>query len=153
MSRAIVVFSFLTVMLISGCGFTTQEPLKTSMPALEGDWTINLNQSGGIMGLSRVIEIRADGGYSVTDPLGGKTVKRKLGSAELSKFKKLVAESAYITTEKPLPSVCADCFVYNLVIESSGSRFSVVQDDISLPNSGLETLVAYLRDLMAAALK
>jgi hypothetical protein len=48
---------------------------------------------------------------------------------------------------------CADCFIYDLEIQENGKNFAVQLNDISLPNSGLESLVTYLRGLIETALK
>jgi len=120
---------------------------------MEGDWTINMTHSGGIVGLSRSVEISSDGKYIVTDDRSGKIVTKQLGSGELSKLKDIVINSEYLSMESRQPSGCADCFVYDLVIVGSGKKFSVQLDDISMPDSGMETLTIYLRNLIDSALK
>jgi len=162
MLRSIFLFVLLIPLLIAGCGRSvTPEPLKTptlespasNPPAVSGEWTISMTHSGGIMGLMRSIEILSNGKYTVSDERANKTITKELSANGLSKLQEIVSNTEYITPERSLPSGCADCFIYNLEIKGSGKKFAVQVDDISLPNSGMETLIMYLRDLMDAALK
>ena len=105
------------------------------------------------MGLSRSIEISSDGKYTVVDERSDKSVTKKLPTNELSKLMEIVSNTEYIPPERSLPSGCADCFIYDLEIQGNGKKFSVQVDDISLPNSGMETLITYLRGLIDAAVK
>jgi hypothetical protein len=132
---------------------TLVEPVKSDLPSLEGEWTINMTHSGGIMGLSRSIEISSDGKYTVVDERSKKSVTKKLSANELSKLMEIVSNTEYLSPERSLPSACADCFIYDLEIQMDGKKFSTQLDDITLPNSGMETLIVYLRDLIQAALK
>lgn len=110
--------------------------------------------SGGIMGLSRSIEISSDGKFTVGDKRTNKTMSGELSAVELSKLKELVSSSQYVSPNKPNGMVCADCFIYDLEIQTSGNKkFAVQLNDISLPDSGLEPLVTYLRELIDKALK
>lgn len=153
MSKRILVFMVLMALTISGCSFSQPKTIKSDLPILENEWAINMTHSGGIMGLSRLIEISSDGKYTVTDERANKSVFKELGTEELAKLRDIVEASQYSTLESPMPTSCADCFVYDLAISGNGIKFSVQLDDISLPDSGMEPLVMYLRDLIDAALK
>ncbi|HET7143924.1 MAG TPA: hypothetical protein VFI68_07905, partial [Anaerolineales bacterium] len=152
MSRTILVFTFLAALIFSGCSFSKPEPLNSNLPSMEGDWTISMTHSGGIIGLSRSVEISSDGKYIVTDDRSGKRVTGELASGELSVLKNIVINSEYLLMESRQPSGCADCFVYDLAIQGSGKKFNVQLDDISMPDSGMETLIIYLRNLIDSAL-
>jgi len=130
----------------------TPESTKAKLPSLDGEWTISMKHSGGIMGLSRSIEISSDGKFIVVDERAKKTVNGKLSLEDLLKIKEEVSTSEYISPSKP-ESICADCFVYDLEIQGTGKKFTVQLNDISLPNSGLESLVGYLRNQIDMALK
>jgi hypothetical protein len=130
----------------------TPKPVKTKIPTLDGEWTISMQHSGGIMGLMRSIEISSDGKFTVVDEGTKKTVTGKFSLDELSKLKERVSTSEYISQSKPEP-ICADCFVYDLEIQGNGKKFNVQLNDISLPNSGLEPLVDYLRSQIDLTLK
>jgi hypothetical protein len=153
MLKPIFVIVVLTALVISACSLSKPEAIKTALPTLEGGWTIHMTHSGGIMGLSRSITIASDGKYTVVDERANKSVEKVLGPGELAKLRDIVANSNYLTLAPPRPSACADCFIYDIAINGNGSKFSVQLDDISLTDSGMAPLVAYLRDLIDAALK
>lgn len=148
MPRIIFLYIFLITLLITGCGSaSTPEPSAPS-----GDWTIKMTQSGGIMGLSRSIEVSSDGNYTVVDERANKTVTGEFTANELLELNELVTTSKYVPATKP-DGTCADCFVYDLEIQVNGEKLSIQLNDVSLPNSGLEPLVAYLQGLMETTLK
>jgi hypothetical protein len=157
MPRTIFLYVLLMTLFITGCGsFSTPEPFNTPTikpPAPGGDWTIKMTQSGGIMGISRSIEVSSDGKYSVVDERQNKTVTGELTTNELSELNELVINSSYVPETKPNGCECADCFVYDLEMQVNGVKLSVQLNDVSLLNSGLELLVTYLRGLMDTALK
>ena len=160
MTRSVFLYILFIALLITGCSASTPEPLKSTpelprsnLPLLDGNWEIKMIHSGGIMGLSRSIEISSDGKYTVMDEHANKTITRKLAANELSKLKEQVASSEYIHTNGPDGMACADCFIYDLEIHRNGEKLNIQLNDINLPASGLETLVTYLRDLIEAALK
>jgi hypothetical protein len=128
-------------------------PIKSKLPALDGAWTIRLKHSGGIMGLLRSIEISSAGKFTVVDERAKKTTSGVYSFNELSKIKAQVSNSEFIAESGSNGMVCADCFIYDLVIQENGEKFTVQLNDISLPNSGLKSLVDYLRDLIDTALK
>ena len=160
MIRSVFLYVLFITLLITGCSASTLESLKSTpesaksnLPALDGNWKIKMIHSGGIMGLSRSIEISSDGKYAVMDERASKTVMGELTADELSKLKEQVSSSKYIPASKPDGMGCADCFIYDLDIQGSGKKFNIQLNDINLPTSGLETLVIYLRDLIETALK
>jgi hypothetical protein len=157
MPRTTFLYALLITLLITSCGsFSTPEPFNTptTKPSTPGgDWTIKMTQSGGIMGLSRSIEVTSDGKYSVVDERANKTVTGELTANELSELNKLVKTSNHIPATKPDGKGCADCFVYDLEIQVNGENFSFQLNDVTLPNSGLEPSVTYLRGLIDTALK
>ncbi|MCE9644649.1 MAG: hypothetical protein K8S20_01525 [Chloroflexi bacterium] len=153
MPRRILIFTVLVALLVYGCSSSGAESVKSSLPALEGGWTIQMNHSGGIMGLSRSIDISSTGKYLILDERAGKSVTGQLAGDELSQLMEIVATSEYRTKDSQLPSACADCFIYDLEIAGSRGNFKVQLDDVSLPDSGMEPLVTLLRNWMDAALK
>ena len=86
MSRLILLVVLLAALIISGCSFSKPETLKSSLPALEDEWTISMTHSGGIIGLSRSIEILSDGEYTVVDERENKSVTGNLKKDDLSKI-------------------------------------------------------------------
>jgi hypothetical protein len=161
MSRTVILYPLLITLLITGCGQSpAPKPLETAtpktsatnLPAPDGDWIIKMKHSGGIMGLMRSIEISSDGKFTVVDERKNKTSTGELSANELSKLNEMVSSAEYIPASKP-DGGCADCFIYDLEIQTNGEKIGIQLNDISLPNSGLEPLVAQLRGLIDTALK
>ena len=159
MTRNIFLFALLMTVLITSCStFSTSAPipLNTSLPtpkATENEWMIKMTHSGGIMGVSRSIEISSDGKYVVADERANKTITGELTANELSKLNKIFSDSNFASTTKPQKSNCADCFIYGIETRVNGKKVVYQVDDVTLSASGLESLVIYLRDLMDSALK
>ena len=153
MTRTVFLYVIFITLLITGCSASTRESPKSNLPALDGEWTIKMAHSGGIMGLSRSIEISSNGKYTVMDERASKTITGELATDELSKLKKQVSASKYIPASKPDGMGCADCFIYDLEIQGGGEKFNIQLNDVNLPNSGLESLVNYLRGLIETTLK
>ncbi len=152
----------LSIMIMSlfmtGCTFPLPRAQDTSTPAsaqpveLGDTWTIKMTQSGGIMGLRRSVEISSDGKYTVTDERMNRSVSGVLSTNELATLKRNV--SAFrMDSQTPKQSVCADCFIYDIEIESGGNEVSLQLDDITLPESDMEPLVSFLLTVMNTALK
>jgi hypothetical protein len=139
-------------LLVSGCApASTQEPLATRPSRPGSEWNVKMAQSGGIMGLMRSVEVSSDGGYTVTDGRANKTATGKLDESGLSELREIVETSQFISGNPP--GVCADCFIYEIEIRSGGNTFTAQVDDITLPGSGMEPLVEFLRGLMDSSLR
>jgi hypothetical protein len=162
MSRVVILCTILISLLIVGCRQSpTPEPLKTAtlepsaadLPALNGEWKIKMTQSGGIMGLMRSIEISWNGKFSVDDERTGQTIAGEFSSGDLSKISEMVSSAKYVPASQPDGMGCADCFIYDLEIEGEGRKFTAQLNDVSLPNSGLEPVITYLRTLIDTNLR
>lgn len=159
--RTVLLFVLLSSILLSGCSQTTtsrpaQAPEPESTPTSSkatDEWTIRMTHSGGIMGLSRSIEVSSDGKFTVTDNRSNKTVTGKLAADDLSKLNELLMSIDNHSAGKPNGMVCADCFIYDLEIRRDGERIAIQLNDLSLPNSGYGSLIDQLRGLMDTALK
>ena len=155
MFRTIFYILILTA-LLSACGPLLPESVSQATPQatssgpldLGQTWNIKMHHSGGIMGLSRSIEISADGKFTVTDERTDQTVEGQLSSGESTQLRKLVTTAKITPVAQPDQTGCADCFVYALEISGNGKPFTAELNDITLPESGLESLVLFLRDLM-----
>ncbi|MBI5952428.1 MAG: hypothetical protein HY865_12290 [Chloroflexi bacterium] len=164
MMRTFVLLVFLSSLLVSGCTQTvTAEPAQTpaprstptseALPESLSEWTIMMTHSGGIMGLSRSIEISSDGKFTVMDNRANKTVTGELAADDLSKLNELLMSIDNRAAGKPDGMVCADCFIYDLEVRANGQRSAVRLSDISLPNSGYEALIDQLRGMIDTALQ
>lgn len=141
--------SFLLIILavfIMGC---KGEEKTYSSPTLSEEWTIKMTQSGGIMGLRRSIQVASDGSYLIVDERAQTSVTGNLPEQQLSELKDLTNNLKFTSPENR--AVCADCFVYDIEIESGGKKMILQVEDISLPDSGIEALVTFLRGILESA--
>ena len=155
MLRTLFPFGLIIALLVAGCASSspTNAPAATpTLPAIADEWTVKMTHSGGIMGLMRSIEVSSDGSYTVTDERTNKSISVKLSEDEIATLTKIVSSAENIPSEKPSGG-CADCFVYEIEILTSGKNLATRLDDISLPASGMEDLVKSLRELIDSALK
>ncbi len=119
------------------------------LPALVGTWRITLNQSGGIMGMSRSIDVAVDGSISVTDVRSGKTWNSTLTAERLQGLEKIIAAASY--TQVRATAGCADCFIFHLSVTSDTGQFEVELNQIDLANSGLQPVIDFLLEEMSKA--
>jgi hypothetical protein len=160
MLRAYLISFLFIAALLAGCSQTAAaypnpetEVSKSSLPSLDGEWTIKMTHSGGIMGLLRSIEISSNGKYTVTDERSNQTVSGELAAEGLTKLMDVISSSEYIPSSGHDGWVCADCFIYDLEIHGSDSNLTIQLNDISLPESGMAPVVRHLRGLIDSALK
>jgi hypothetical protein len=144
-----LILAMAIALLITGC--KQSSGIAYTPPPITEEWTVSMTQSGGIMGLQRSITVTSDGKYTVTDERAGNTVKNKLTEAQTTELQDLVTSLEFTAPKKP--AICADCFVYDVEIQSNGQKMIVQADDIALPDSGIAPLVDFLRGIMDAALK
>ena len=153
MFRTLPVLLLITIML-SACSPSTPTPLATpSLPTFGETWTIKMNHSGGIMGLSRSIEISSDGKFTVADERSGKTIEGQLSTDKLSQLQELIKTLKPVKVTGIEQTGCADCFIYELEIQGGGKSFSTQVNDITLNDSGLSPLVDFLRNILETSLK
>ncbi len=155
MSKIIYAFALIVALLVAGCASSpTNTPAATpTQPAIADEWTVTMTHSGGIMGLMRTVEATSDGSYTVTDERSKSKVIRELNEADLATLRELISNVELRSPEDSRPSVCADCFIYDIEIQSSEKNLTVQLSDITLPDSGMENLVSFLRRLIDLALK
>ena len=127
-------------------------PLPSSIPSpiSSAAWDMVLKQSGGIAGISRALEVHSDGQIIVSEERSGKSVKRQLKADELTKINQLL--TAFSFHRPTTPMGCADCFFFDLEIQSGGKNINVQSDQVNLHGSGAEDLINYLTGLMNAML-
>lgn len=121
------------------------------LPALEGNWSITFTQSGGFIGVLRTVTITSDGKVTALDERENQAGTIRLTEAELTELERHISVARLIRPAEK-DSACADCFIYDLQIESGNARFNVQLDDVTLTESGLQPLIQYLLDLMERAL-
>ena len=149
MSKNGLILALAIALLLVGCKQSSQ--VTYTPPALAEEWTISMTQSGGIMGLLRTVTVKSDGNYTVIDERAAKKITGKLTEEKFDELQELISGLEF--TAPQMPTVCADCFVFDVEIQSSGKKMIIQADDISLPDSGMQPLVDLLRELMDSALK
>lgn len=139
--------------MLSACGDGngTNVPEPTNLPPLTNEWTITMNHSGGIMGLSRSIEINSTGNYIVIEHRTNETFTGQLAQNDLDNLIQIVDSTTFSQNTKPYG--CADCFVYDIQIMGTDGKFSAQVDDVTIGESGLEPLVTALRKIIEQELK
>lgn len=136
-------------LILTGCASETE--ITYTPPPIDDEWSVTMVQSGGIMGLRRSMQVTSDGKYTVVDERAGQRVDGELSDEELAALKDLVAGFSFLAPKMPM--VCADCFVYNVEIQSGGQKLVAEIDDVNLPETGMGPLVEFLRGVMDSALK
>ncbi|HRQ21881.1 MAG TPA: hypothetical protein PLF42_00510 [Anaerolineales bacterium] len=153
MIRFILLLALGVTLFLAGCSPAfVEEPVDTAPLELEGEWSVKMTQSGGIMGLMRSVEVSSDGNFTIDDERLARTVTGKLPNAEMQTLQKLVAESEFRIRGNQ-DSICADCFVYQVEIQSGGQTFTAQVDDVTMSDSELEPLVMFLRSVMDANIR
>ncbi len=142
------IFASFTLILVA-CS-KSASPTYTP-PVLEETWAVKMTVSGGIAGILRTIDVNSTGSYSVADQRSGKIVTGTLTEAELATLQGLISALEVSTPKNP--PICADCFEYELEIESGGKKMIASTDDISLGETGMGELVEFLRQTLDTALK
>jgi hypothetical protein len=107
---------------------------------------VKLTQTGGFAGVSRIIEVSSDGNVAVEDQRASSSRTRELSAEALAQLDGLVRSSGG-TPGTDYPSVCADCFIYDLQVVSTKATYRVHTDDASIAGSGAEPLIVFLRQL------
>lgn len=139
----------LVSIILAGCKESPE--ISYTAPVVSEEWVIRMNQSGGIMGMHQTIEADSNGNFLVVDLRTQQTASGTLKESELVRLRELAANMKF--TPPKIPAVCADCFVYEIEIESGGRKMIVKADDVSLGDSGLGELVQFLRNIMDRALR
>lgn len=138
------IFTLLMVLALSISACDSEE-ITHSAPALEDDWYIRMIQTGGIAGVNRAVEVLSDGSYTVYPQAGGEGKKDNLSEPELAQLEEIIKN-----LEVSIPAMrggCADCFFYDIEIQSGGRKMVFQLDDISLPDSGAGELITFLSGL------
>ncbi|NWF63474.1 MAG: hypothetical protein HXY38_04130 [Chloroflexi bacterium] len=133
----------------SGCSMQNADTSYTP-PALGEEWSVKMTVSGGIAGLLRIIEVQADGSYTVIDERAGTTLQGNLDEEQVTALKELIENLVFVAPSSP--TGCADCFVYDVEIESGAKKMIIHADDLTLGESGMGELVHFLQGLINTAL-
>jgi hypothetical protein len=86
------------------------------------------------------------------DQRSGRAVTSPLSEGTLQELGQLVAKTRSPATEH-LPSMCADCFIYELEIASTTGVIRIQIDDTNLGESGAGALIQFLGEIRDQALR
>lgn len=117
----------------------------------QDQWQVKLEISGGIAGELKSLALDNGGVFSVQDRLTGVDLAGKLGQQDSMKFAQLLASTCPFEEPGRLPN-CADCFLYDLEIDSGGRPNRFHFNGISLQGSRFGPLVAALEALANQAI-
>lgn len=109
--------------------------------------SVTMRQSGGFVGVSRMIQVASDGAFVVRDERAKIEFEGRLSREKMAELNEFLLAVSHIAPSDA-PSACLDCFIYSVEIFSAGKPMRLQADDMSLPNSGLAPLVEFLRGIM-----
>ena len=146
-------FALAFIVLTSACGPAQLVPsYPQPLPSPSSSWDMTLTQSGGIAGVSLKVTVSSDGQLAAEDERSGRSVTQALPAATMAKLAALYSTVVLSTPQSP-NSGCADCFLYDLKLNSGGNALNLKFDDTTLGGSGAEELIRFLQQLRDAALK
>ena len=120
----------------------TESPL-----AFPDHWRLEFSRSGGIAGEMKTITVTDDGSFVATGRGLQESLEGTLSKEEVGEVGGLLAE-VYPFRSIPRGSECRDCFLYTIRLDLGGRLTEITLDDVTLPNSGLEQLVATLNSVL-----
>lgn len=145
-------FALMAALFLSACGLRKPAtPSPQPLPSPADNWTVQLIQSGGLIGVQLTVDVSSAGRLYVADQRAGRSVNQTLPPATIAQVRQL-ASSIRTPSNAPSSSACADCYVYDLEIRSDAGIISVHADDVTLKDSGAAALVALLQKLRDNAL-
>jgi hypothetical protein len=122
------------------------------LPSPAADWMMTLTQTGGFAGVMLKVVVSSDGRLTAVDQRSGRTVTQTVPANAIPKLSALVHRLAAITPGAQ-HSGCADCFNYELQIDSGGRSVQIHADDTTLGDSGAQDIIRLLQSLRDAALR
>ena len=137
------------LILVSSCSQVKSSPQPLPSPSTK--WTVKLDQSGGIAGVHLTAQISSDGQLIAEDQRSHRSVTQTLSSQTLTRLNQLITNTW--SAKSPTQSGCADCFIYDLEIQSEESDVQIHVDDVTMKDSGAAELIAFVNKLRDDALR
>jgi hypothetical protein len=151
--KKITLSLLMMLILISSCSTVKSEkPVPQPLPSPSDTWAVNMTQSGGIAGVLLTVEVSNDGQLKAEDQRSHRSITETLPTQTTNELKKLVF-SIPASTGRLQQSACADCFIYDLEIQSVGKNIKIHVDDVTINDSGAQELITTLARLRDSALK
>lgn len=148
-SHSVLALMLLILIGLSSCSPTSSFP--PPIPSPDDGWNVTLTQTGGFAGVHLVIRVSSDGMLLAEDRRSGLVISRPTSKSLLQDLTRMIANGE-LPKGSPPPSVCADCFVYDLQIISNRGSLRIQTDDSNLKRSGAEELILFLVDARDRAL-
>jgi hypothetical protein len=105
-----------------------------------------MNQSGGFAAVLLSVEVSSDGHLKAEDKISHRTVSQTISEQKTSEIKQLISKTR-LSSKNMTESGCADCFIYDLEIQSEENDIHLQVDDVTINDSGAADLIALLRTL------
>jgi hypothetical protein len=142
----------ITLIFLSSCGTAGSiKPIPQPLASPSDSWDVKLTQSGGIAGVLRTIEVSSDGQLKAEDQRSQRSVTKILPSQTTAELKGLIFNTV-VSTSRILQSACADCFIYDLEIQSDGNDVKIHVDDATINDSSAQGLITTLLKIRDEAL-
>jgi hypothetical protein len=139
----------ITLIFLSSCGTAGSiKPIQQPLASPSNNWNVTLTQSGGIAGVQLTVDISSDGQLKAEDQRSQRSASKILPSQTIALLRGLVFNAIASYGSVPL-SACADCFIYNLEIQSDDKDIKIQVDDSTINVStaqGLITTLIKIRD-------
>ena len=108
-------------------------------------------QSGGIAGVLLTVDVSSDGQLKAEDQRSQRSASKILPSQTTAELKGLIFNTVVSTSRVP-QSACADCFIYDLEIQSEGKVIKIQVDDSTINDSSAQGLITTLLKIRDEAL-
>ena len=147
------ILSFLiTLFFLSSCATAGSiKPIPQPLASPSDNWDVKLIQSGGIAGVLLTVDVSSDGQLKADDQRSQRSASKILPSQTIAELKGLVFNTVASTIRVP-QSACADCFIYDLEIQSEGKVIKIQVDDVTVNGSSVQGLITTLLKIRDEAL-
>jgi len=142
----------IALIFLSSCGTAGSiKPIPQPLASSSDNWNVKLVQSGGIAGVLLTVDVSSDGRFKAEDQRSQRSVTKVLPSQTTAELKGLIFNTV-VSTSRVLQSACADCFIYDLEIQSDGNDFKFHVDDLTINDSDAQGLITTLLKIRDEAL-
>jgi hypothetical protein len=141
-----------TLIFLSSCGTAGSiKPIPQPLASPSDNWNVKLTQSGGIAGVLLTVDVSSDGQLKAEDQRSQRSVTKILPLQTIAELKGLIFNTG-VATSRILQSACADCFIYDLEIQSDGKDVKIHIDDVTINDSSAQGLITTLLKIRDEAL-
>lgn len=149
------IIAFTLASLAIGYGLTSAPLITASTGEVSSKWRVELHVSGGFIGTRQRLILNSRGELQALDVRRGKKITMQIGKRQLLEIFQMMDRMIKTPQEQGLqkiPSHCADCLEYALMVDISGRRQSVSFDALHASTSPHGLLIGKLLLLLQQAL-